>query len=199
MARTRRAALALTGGGFAVLAAPVRAQQATVIRIAAVPTDGASAPYYAKEMGFFARAGLDAEISTMPAASAIAAAVTGGAVDIGFSPLDVLAGIHVKNVPLVVITPASEYVSPDMQRSIGIVVPQSSTAQQAKDLNGKILASNGLHSFGEEAGKAWIDRNGGDSSTLKYVEMPFPAMAGAIEAGRVDAVVVVEPFLAGAS
>ena len=200
MTITRAHALALLGGGAALGAArlPARAQASVQLRLATVPTDGASAPYYAKDMGFFAKAGLDVEITSMPAASAIAAALTGGAIDIGYSPIDVLAGIHQKNIPLVIIALASEYLSPAMQKSVGLVVPANSTVQQAKDLTGKVVASNGLHSFGEEGARAWIDQNGGDSNSVKWVEMPFPTMPAAIEAGRVDAVYVVEPFLTGA-
>jgi NitT/TauT family transport system substrate-binding protein len=199
MMMTRGRASALLFGGTALGALPARgdAQIATTtIRLATVPTDGASAPYYAKDLGYFAKAGLEVEISSMASASAIAAAVASGAVDIGYSPVDVLASIHQKNIPVVVITPASEYVSPAMTRSVGIVVPANSSVQQAKDLNGKIVASNGLHSFGEEGAKSWIDHNGGDSTTIKWVELPFPAMAAALEAGRVDAVYPTEPFLA---
>lgn len=197
---TRAHGLALLGGAAALgsLARPGLAQTTVTLRLATVPTDGASAPYYAKELGYFAKAGLDVDITSMPAASAIAAALTGGAIDIGYSPVDVLAGIHQKNISLVIIAPASEYVSPAMQRSVALVVPANSTVQQAKDLSGKVVASNGLHSFGEEGARAWIDANGGDSNAVKWVEMPFPTMPAAIEAGRVDAVYVVEPFLTGA-
>jgi len=177
---------------------PGRTQALATIRLATVPTDGASAPYYAKDMGFFAKAGLDVDISSMQGAGAVAAAVSGGAIDIGYSPVDVLAAIHQKGIPFAIITPASEYVSPAMTRSVALVVAANSTIKSAKDLSGKVVASNGLHSFGEEGAKAWIDHNGGDSAAIKWVELPFPAMAAALDAGRVDAIYPVEPFLTGA-
>jgi NitT/TauT family transport system substrate-binding protein len=193
----------LTRAGFgaaiaAAAVAPVAAQTLTPLRLAVVPTDGASAPYYAKDLGYFTRAGLDVEITSMQAASAIVAAVSGGSIDIGYSPVDVLAGIHQKGVGVVILAPASEYVSEELARSAAMVVPANSPVQSAKDLNGKVVSSNGLHSFGEEGARAWIDTNGGDSSTIKWIEMPFASMAGALEAGRVDAVFTVEPFLTGA-
>jgi NitT/TauT family transport system substrate-binding protein len=196
MTRGRAAALLAGGAALGALATRAGAQTPASIKLATVPTDGASAPYYAKDLGYFAKAGLEVEISTMPGAAAIAAAVTSGAIDIGYSPVDGLASIHEKGIAAVVITPASEYISPMMTRSVGLVVPANSTVQQAKDLNGKVVASNGLHSFGEEGAKSWIDHNGGDSTTIKWIELPFPAMAAALEAGRVDAVYPTEPFLA---
>lgn len=196
--RAQACAVLATGTAFCGLSRRVFAQTPVTIRLANVPTDGASAPYYAKEMGFFTKAGLDIDIQTLNAASAIEAAVVSGAVDIGYSPLDVLANAHQKGVSLVIIAPASEYVAPAMTRSAALVLAAGSTVQTAKDLNGKVVASNGLHSFGEEAARAMIDQLGGDSSSIKYVEMPFPAMPAAIDAARVDAAFVVEPFLAAA-
>ena len=194
---TRARATALLLGGAALGALPVRgrAQSAGTIRIAAIPTENAAGPYYAKDMGFFSKAGLDVDISSMPSAAAIAAAVSSGAIDIGYNAVDVLASIHQKNIPLVILAPGGEYLSSANFKIAAVVVPTNSTARQAKDLNGKIVASNGLRSFGEEAARVWIDKNGGDSTTCKYVEIPFPAMPAALATGRIDAALVTEPFL----
>jgi NitT/TauT family transport system substrate-binding protein len=40
-----------------------------------------------------------------------------------------------------------------------------------------------------------VRKAGGDPSSIKFTELPFPDMPAALEAGRVDAVWVVEPFL----
>src|SRR5471032_792869 len=42
---------------------------------------------------------------------------------------------------------------------------------------------------------AWIDNNGGNSKTVKFVELPLPAKAAAIKAGTIDASLDTEPFL----
>ena len=41
---------------------------------------------------------------------------------------------------------------------------------------------------------ATLEKKGVDVSKLKYTEIPFPDMVGALEKGRVDAACVVEPF-----
>jgi len=38
--------------------------------------------------------------------------------------------------------------------------------------------------------KAWTDQNGGDSRTLKFIEVPASSVVAALEAGRIDATVV---------
>ena len=40
----------------------------------------------------------------------------------------------------------------------------------------------------------WIDKNGGDSKTVKFVELPYSAMADAVQAGRADVVLISDPF-----
>jgi NitT/TauT family transport system substrate-binding protein len=42
-----------------------------------------------------------------------------------------------------------------------------------------------------------MDKNGGDSSTIKFLELPISAVADAIAAGRVDAGGLIDPELQG--
>jgi NitT/TauT family transport system substrate-binding protein len=196
---TRARASALLFGAASVLGGATRGRAQTVaaVRIATLPIESAAEVFFAKDMGFFTKAGLDVEIQTMQNGASIAAAELSGAIDIGYSPVDVLANVHQKNVPVVVIAPANEYISPS--RNAGLVLAPGSAIRQAKDLNGKTIAVAALHSLSESAPRAWIDRNGGDSSTVKFVEIPFPAMLPALDSGRVDAVWDAEPFLSTAA
>jgi len=81
---------------------------------------------------------------------------------------------------------------------VAIALSASSPVHQAKDLNGKTIAVNALHSLSTLGPSDWIDQNGGDSSTVKFVEMPFPIMLSALDAGRVDAALLTEPFTTAA-
>jgi NitT/TauT family transport system substrate-binding protein len=193
--RSRASALLFGGAALCAITSPGRAQTNATIRLAVAPIEAAAEPYYAQDMGFFAKAGLDANIQQMQAVSAIAAAIASNAVDIGWITVDVLAAIHQKNIPLIVIAPAVEYLSAITARTAAIVVPVNSLVHQAKDLNGKIIAVSALHALSETATRAWLDQHGGDSSTIRFVEIPFPAMPAALDAGRVDAASVTEPFI----
>lgn len=110
---TRARASALLFGGVASCLVPTasRAQNSGTLRLGITPIEGAAEAFYAKEMGFFAKAGLDVDVQPMQPAPVIAAAVTSNAIDIGYSTLDTLARAHQKNIPLVVIAPAAEYLS----------------------------------------------------------------------------------------
>ena len=169
---------------------PAVAQDAT-IRLASIPIDTGAEAFYAADQGFFKKNGLDVSIDRIPNGSAITAAVVSGTLDIGFSNVISLVIAIKHGIPITLIAPASTY--DDAVPTTVCSVASGSPIRTAKDLNGKIFATNGLKNIGEFAPRAWIDRNGGDSATVKFVEMPFPDMAGALASGRIDAAVLAEP------
>ena len=79
-----------------------------------------------------------------------------------------------------------------------LFVPSDSPVRNAKDLNGKTVAVAALAALTEYSVRAWIDQHGGDSSTVKILQLSFPAMTEALSAHRIDAALVSEPFLEAA-
>jgi NitT/TauT family transport system substrate-binding protein len=186
------------GASFAALAAlrgPALAAD-PVVRIATLPLDASGSCFYADEQGFFKAAHLDAQIQTIANGGAIIAAVTSGAVEIGFTNLVSAATAYKRGVPLTIVAPGS--LDLDDAPTSALVVPASSAIQTARDFDGKTVAVNGIKNITQIAAMQWIDKNGGDSSKVKFVEMPFPPMIEALAAGRIDGAVVVEPFVAEA-
>ena len=168
------------------------------LRVAIVPIEGASEVFYATDMGFFAKAGLEVEVQRMQSSPAIAAAVASNTIDIGFLSVDALATAHAKGIPLVIIAPSGCYDSTISHDNVAIALAASSPVREAKDLNGKTVAVNALHSLSTLGVSDWVDQNGGDSSTVKFVEMPFPIMTAALDAGRIDGALVTEPYATAA-
>ena len=195
MTRSRAASLLLAGSALGAIPARVRAQAPVALRIAVFPSENAAEVYYAKDLGVFAKVGFDASIEQMQSATTIATALVANALDIGYVNVDTLAAAHQKGIPLVLIAPAAEWVSQPNTRVAALVVPANSSVRQAKDLNGKIVALPVLQGIGQIAVSMWIDRNGGDASTVKFLEVPNPALPAALDQGHVDAVQVAEPFL----
>jgi NitT/TauT family transport system substrate-binding protein len=149
--------------------APAAAQSAQPLRIETIPFDAGSEAFYALDMGFFAKQGLDATVQPIGNGPAIAAAVASGAIDIGFSNALSIETAYKKGLPFVFIAPAAVY-SSAAPTSV-LMVPKDSPLLTAKDLNGKTIAVNGLKNIAEYAPSLWIDRNGGDSSTIKFIEI----------------------------
>jgi NitT/TauT family transport system substrate-binding protein len=164
------------------------------VRIGTIPIDPASECFYAQDMGFFKEAGARADIENFSSGGAVAAAIVGGAIDVGNVDLVTIAAAYARGVPLVMLAPAGVYTR--AAQTYVLLVKQDSPIREAKDLNGKTLAVNGLKNINQIPTEAWIDNNGGDSKTVKFIELPFPAMVPALEDGKLDAVAVTEPTLA---
>jgi NitT/TauT family transport system substrate-binding protein len=170
---------------------PVASQSLQALHIETIPFDAGSEAFYAKDMGFFAKQGLDVTIDPVSNGPAIAAAVASGAVDIGFSNTLSIETAYKKGLPFVFIAAAALY-SSAAPTSV-LMVPKDSPLKTAKDLNGKTLGVNGLKNIAEYAPSLWIDKNGGDASTVKFVEVSPQEGPAALEAHRLDAAFVAEP------
>lgn len=177
-------------------AAPVSSQTLATVRVTTVPIDAGAEVYYAKELGFFSKAGLDVEITPAANGGAAAASVAGNAIDIGYADMVSIASAYGRQVPFLVVAPGALHES--SAPTTALLVGPNSSIRSAKDLDGKIVAGSGLGTISGYAPRAWIEANGGDLPSVKFVELAFPAMAPALDAGRVDAAAIAEPFLSAA-
>ena len=139
----------------------------------------------------FPKFGLDATVQTLNYGSAIAAAVAGGAADIGQANIMSLAAAFERGLPVSLIAPGGLY---DTNKPTSLmIVRKDSPLKTAKDLSGKLVAVNGLKSVTQVSVQAWADANGGDSDAIKFMEMPFVEMEGALASGRIDAALMADP------
>jgi NitT/TauT family transport system substrate-binding protein len=173
--------------------ARAEAQALPIVRVAMIPIEAASLVYYASDNGFFTKNGLDVEIAQSPSTPAIAAAVAAGTYDVAYGTIPNLAVAHAHGLPFVAIAPGIGWTT---GKYAGVImVAANSPIKTAKDFNGKTLATAGLGTIAEYQPRAWIDKHGGDSSTVKFIELPFPVTADAMASGRVEGAYMVEPFI----
>ena len=196
---SRRSVLA---AGIAASAAPLlpraaRAQDAPTLRIAYQPYAYSAQVLYARDMGFFTKAGLTVTLQEIAFGSALATAVASGAVDIGIATVNTLAVAHSKKLPFVIVAPAATFDARKPATGF-LMAGNQSGIKTGKDFNGKTVATPGLATLGEYGVRAWVDANGGDSTTLKFQELPFSQMPAAFASGRIDAGFIGDPFLAEA-
>jgi NitT/TauT family transport system substrate-binding protein len=170
-----------------------RAQTTPKLRVAAIPIDVAAASYYAQDMGFFKKHGLDVEVVTGLNGSAIAAAVAGGSLDVGDGNTAAIATAHERGVPFVLVAPSGAY--DGKSPTGGLMVANASPLKSAKDLAGKTVAVAAIRNIMEIAMRAWLNKNGVPDGSVKFVEIAFSEMGAALASGRVDAVVAEEPVL----
>ncbi len=190
------AGIARSAAVIVVSARPAGAQSTISLIVATNPIDSGAEVFYADDLGLFAKAGLGVQIQPGQNGAAIAAAVAGNAVDIGYADIGALAKAHSRGIDFSIIAPAALWDSSAPVNAL--MVAKDSPIHIAKDLNGKTIAVPGLGTGAAYGVYDWLDANGADSSTVKFVELPYSAMAAAIVAGRIDAAHVAEPFLSAA-
>jgi NitT/TauT family transport system substrate-binding protein len=79
-----------------------------------------------------------------------------------------------------------------------LMVKGDSPIKSPAELVGKKVAVNTLKNIADTTVRAVVRKAGGDPSKVNFVELAFPDMLPALQAGRVDAMFVVEPFVTGA-
>jgi NitT/TauT family transport system substrate-binding protein len=193
----RRAALGLLAAAPAAFALPARAAgPLTTVKIGVQPVESAGQTFYAKDLGWFEQAGLDVQITPLSNGGALVAAVISGALDVGLSAVGPVAQGAVKGLGVKIIAPAGMSLSTAPTDVTMVAI--DSPIKTAADLNGKTVGVNGLGNVLMYATQAWIDKNGGNSKSIKWLELPFPSMAPALAAHRVDAATLAEPYVSDA-
>ena len=192
----RRTALAAAAG--AVVAPHLAFAQArpTSIVTAGLPEDSATPVLYAISSGLFRKNGLEVSLEAQRSGAAVTSGVIGGSYQIGKAGFSALVFAHAKKVPFVVVAPGG--LSSTTHEIGGLMVKADSPIRKASDLNGKTVAVGALNDIFTLALQAWMERNGGDWSSVKLVEIPISAIGEAIDTGRVAAGSANEPILSGA-
>ena len=189
---SRGAFLATTGtalAGRALAAGP----PLTTLRVAGTPDPDVVALIWGQQNGIFAKLGLSVELQRLTSGSTVVAAVIGGSLDVGKSSPFGLINAYIKGVPLAIEAAAAIYSSD--HPNVGFVVAQNSNLSSGRDFNGKTVAVPALGDLYTRVNAAWIDQTGGDSKTVKFIELPTSATPEAIAAGRVDGASMTEPIL----
>ena len=166
------------------LRAPAGAQDLPAITLATLINDTATSALYAVHAGLFRKAGLNAQLQVLSSGAAGAAAVAGGATQFALSSLVGIIAAHDRGIPFTLVAPAG-VVTSDVPYS-QFVVRTDSPIKTARDLNGKTIGAPGLKDMDSVAIMNWVDQNGGDSKTLRFIEMSGSVALAAIEEGRID-------------
>ena len=181
---------------LAVITVPATAQTTpmTPMRIANLGfTEASALPIYAQGAGIFKKHGIDATVTTFNGGGAVLAAIAGGSLDAGFSNITSAVGAIQRGIPIMMLSAANLTTAahPDAL----LMKARGSKLKTGADLNGKIIAVTTLGGTLQLGAEEWMDKNGGDSKTAHFVEIPTSNMSAALKQKRIDAAMVSEPFL----
>jgi NitT/TauT family transport system substrate-binding protein len=189
----RRSLLALTGSlAAASLTRLVYAQTPTKLRYGMAPDENSALAAYAVAKGFFAKSGLDVSLTVLNSGGAVTPGLIGGTLDFGVTNSGSMAQAHLRGVPLQLMTCGSLYSS--ASPSAYLVALKTGPIKTAKDLRGRTVAVSSLHEFAHCSVLNWIDRNGGDSKSVNFIEMPMASTIAALQTGHIDAIDLIEPL-----
>jgi NitT/TauT family transport system substrate-binding protein len=188
------AATLLPAGTFVGRA--VEAQDLIPIRIASAPADDVTPGLYAIHADLFKNEGLSVQFDAMANGAAVAAAVVGGSLQFGQSGVLTPIAAYLRGIPFKFVAPTGVYVS-DAPYAL-MLVKKDSPIRSARDLNGKTIAAPSVKDLNAVAQLLWIDRNGGDSKSVRQIELTYAAMLPALDEGRVDAAMLLQPALQAA-
>ncbi len=154
-----------------------------------------TAPLWAAvEAGVFADHGLDVTVQPIQGGAQAMPALINGDIDFSvgqpFGAMRAsLQGLDVK----IVANYAQSLAEGDDINSV--VVGAGSDITTPADLAGKKVAVNSLGAAGDLTIMAAVEQDGGDPSTVEFVEVAFPDAQAQLEAGNIDAAWVPEPFV----
>src|SRR5215217_7375558 len=170
-------------------------EQPEKVKIGLIPIADVAPVFVGVKQGFFKEQGIELEPQFAAGGAAITPAVVSGDFDIGFSNTVSLLIAGSKGLPVQIIS-QGVLGGPNLEKPwADVLIPKGSDIKTPKDLEGKTIAANTLNNICEVTINATLEEKGVDVSKLKYTEIPFPEMIGALEKGRVDAACVVEPFV----
>jgi len=190
---SRSHALGLIAAAPLLRVRPAGAQTLTTVRIGFAATDIGSQPWYGKELGIFARAGIDAQLTQFNNSQAISNAAAAGAIDVGSADMIQMANGYLHGVPFAFFAGAAIYSS--AAPTLELRVMKDSPYRKATDLEGQPVGVIALNSISSLSVQEWVRVNGADIAKVRIFEMPFPTMLPGLERGTVAAALISEPFL----
>ncbi len=164
------------------------------VKVGIIPILDVAPIYLGKEKGFFSSRNIELTLESGQGGAAIVPGVVSGQFQFGFSNVTSLLIARSRGPPLKVVANGVASTSKDKADYSGVVTRDDSI-RTAADLAGKQVAVNTLKNIGDSTIRASVRKAGGDPSSIKFVELAFPDMPAALQADRVDAIWVVEPFL----
>jgi ABC-type nitrate/sulfonate/bicarbonate transport system substrate-binding protein len=165
----------------------------TTIRVSSSPTDDLRPLLYAQSAGLFKKAGLEVELSRVASGAVVAQSVLSGAMDVGKSSLVSLIDAYSRGIPFVMLAPSAIHQRDDAND--GVMILTTGPFKSPLDLQGKVVSTSAIGDLGYLGLRALIDQQGGDSTTVRFIELPTPTLGASLEQGRVDAGITNEPYM----
>jgi NitT/TauT family transport system substrate-binding protein len=167
--------------------------EVTELKVGLYPSTDYTALYAGMKQGVFEKHGLKLSVTQILTGTALTAAITSGKSDVGTNSLTSMSTAISNGVPVKMVTAVSAM--PTAKSYVNVLVKKDSDIKDFGDLQGKTIATVNLQGLFEIGVRNAIEKGGGDPSKVKAIAMAPTDEPAALEAGRVDAIVLQSPFL----
>jgi NitT/TauT family transport system substrate-binding protein len=191
------AALVLTAacGSSAPKEPASRSGQPDKINVGTIAIVDVAPIYLGEQRGFFRQRNIDLTLTPAQGGAVIVPGVISGQFQFGISNVTSLLLASSNGLPIKIVCNGDASASSPGNDFDGLMVKSGSPIKNPAELAGKTVAVNTLKNIADTAVRAVVRKAGGDPKSVRFVELPFPDMLPALQAGRVDAMFVVEPFV----
>ena len=165
------------------------------VSVGVIPIVDVAPIYLGQQQGFFTAEKINLTLQSATGGAAIIASVAAGQCTFGFSNVTSLLLAQDKGLPLKIVAAGASTTGKVGQDFGAVVAAKGSSITRPADLAGKKVAVNNLNNITSTTASKVVRDDGGDPKKIKFVELAFPDMPGALAKKQVDAVWVVEPFL----
>jgi NitT/TauT family transport system substrate-binding protein len=167
----------------------------TTVKVGVIPIVDVAPLYLGQKEGFYGKHGLRLTMTLAQGGAAIVPGVVSGQFQFGFSNMTSLMLAQSNDVPVKAIANGVASTGVAGKDFGALVVKKGSALKSAKELEGKKVAVNTLKNINETAVRESVRKAGGDPDKVKFVELAFDQMPAALDKGRIDAAMAVEPAL----
>jgi NitT/TauT family transport system substrate-binding protein len=185
-------ALASAGCASSTTATTTSKLEKTDLVVGAIQSVTAAGLYIAEQQKFFAAEGLRVTIAPTTGSGAVMADLLNGRLDISFGNYVSFIAAQASGAARLRILAEGNNATAREQEIV--VLPRSPITSVA-GLRGKVIAVNALQGVATLIVSSVLTENGVPLASVKFTAIPFPAMGTALEARRVDAAWMVDPFL----
>jgi NitT/TauT family transport system substrate-binding protein len=164
----------------------------TNLTIGAMPILDSAPVHLADLKGYFKDEGLDVKLETVTGAATAIPKLISGDLQFTYGAYVPVFQAQAKG------TGDFKFVADSYQTAENIfmiMVKADSAIKSPADLAGKKIATNTKNSITDLLAKSAMETAGVDIKNINWVEFPFPDMGAKLQAGDVDAAVILEPFV----
>lgn len=163
----------------------------TALKVGQLPIIDVAPLHIAADNNYFKEEGLNVELVTAQGSAQTLPQLVAGDLDFTFVDWTSLFGAQAKGAgKFTIVNPGYEA----EEGTFTVMTLPDSGIRTPEDLSGKTLAINVFNNVAQLSTKSAL-QVAGMPGKVKWVELPFPKMPAALQAGQIDAAFLVEPFV----